>query len=64
MWRKGFIAVPCVKEEIVMGDGVPGEHGERTDNGIRDCRRAMPSLSLRPSFTPLSYNWVSFRGRA
>ena len=27
-----------------MGDGVPGEHGGRTDNGIRDCRRAIPSL--------------------
>ena len=53
MWRKGFIAVPCVKEDIVMGDGVPGEHGGRmrTDNGIRDCRRAMPSLSL-PRRTP------------
>ena len=48
--------------------GVSGERG-RTDKGIRDCRRAIrlpPSLQRRLLLLLLllSYNWVSFRGRA
>ena len=47
MWRKGFIVVPRVREEgreIVMGDGVPGEHGGRTMESVTVAGQFLPSL--------------------